>query len=229
MEVKVSGRSRSAAPSRLSSAARPARPTSGLPALVGLEDRRQRSFVERDQGRRVDPVRIAGIGRKTAVHEGMKTRDTQPFGAHVALAGRGFEVRPARPGAGVEQHADERQVDPRARRRGGAAVGEPGVQRVPAIDPAGFEMAPAAVHRDQGEIGETLARQRRNALRHRIEPAALEPEMSRRAGLDRARDVGAARADRRRIAEQGDAAVQFRQGCGPSSPRGWLRSAPHRR
>ena len=47
-------------------------------------------------------------------HEGMEAGDAQAFGAGEGLAGGRLDVVPVGAGAGVEQHADDREVDHRA-------------------------------------------------------------------------------------------------------------------
>src|SRR5215207_9383623 len=82
----------------------------------------------------------------------MKTCYTQAFGAAVFAArvltlGR-FKVMPLGAGAGVQQYADECEVNLRT----GAPGGRGGCQRFielgQAVNAAGFEMPPAAVVRD---------------------------------------------------------------------------------
>ena len=72
-----------------------------------------------------------------------------------------------------------------------------GIELALAVDPAGLEVAPAAVVRDL-QVGKTRARQRRDARRDLVEPAAVEAEVLRAPCVDGRRDRAAARADRRR-------------------------------
>ena len=114
-----------------------------------------------------------------------------------------FDVRPRRPGARVEQHADEREIDACACDLGLVAAGQRRVEFSLAVDAAGLEVAPAAVERDR-PVAEALARQRGDAVGHGGQSRAIEREVRRGAGVDRGGDVRAALADRRRVAQRRD-------------------------
>jgi hypothetical protein len=76
-----------------------------------LEDLGQRRRIEPQQRRRIDTDRIARIRREAPGQEGTKARHAQAFAAAEGLAALGLAVAPVGAGAGVEQHADQRQVD----------------------------------------------------------------------------------------------------------------------
>jgi hypothetical protein len=79
----------------------------------------------------------------------MKTRHAQAFGAAVFTARPfvlgGFEVAPFRAGAGIQQYADQGQVDLRACAAGRRGRGQRLIELAQAVHPAGFKMPPAAV------------------------------------------------------------------------------------
>ena len=113
--AKTSGRPR---PPRPAGAAAPRGlrgPTSGLSSRH-LERLRQTS-PRRCRASRVGAQRIVRIGRHGAGLEHPQRGDAQALGAGQLRAGRGVAIAPGRPGAGVQQHRGDRQVERRARQR----------------------------------------------------------------------------------------------------------------
>ena len=124
----------------------PARPGTAAPG-VAASSAAQRGGVHAQ--------RLARGRREHAGRERAQARDAEPLGARRSAAPVcGLAIAPRRAGAGVEQHADDREVD-RARgafgrRRGRASAASS--SRLP-VDAAGLEVAPAAVVRDARASG----------------------------------------------------------------------------
>ena len=78
--------------------------------------------------------------------------------------------------------------------RDGGAVAQLRIELGPAVDAAGLEMPPAAVHRDL-QVRMALARDARDALRNGRQPAPVDVEVRRLAGADRGGDQRAPLAD----------------------------------
>ena len=150
------------APRRRSSEALPSSPASGFSAAV-LKGVAEPGGRQRGERRGVGAPGTPRIGREQPFLHRAQAGDGEPLGARENLPGLGLAVLPARPGAGVEQHRDDRQIEPGARRfrRIGA-----GCDEARAIDAAGREMPPAAVER-HGEIGIAAARDRTRPARPR--------------------------------------------------------------
>ena len=68
---------------------------------------------------RIGPQRLPRIGRKSALREHREARERESFGAADALAARCIAIAPLRSGAGIEQNADDRQIESRAAACGG--------------------------------------------------------------------------------------------------------------
>src|SRR5258706_216541 len=83
-----------------------------------------------------------------ATHHRAQARDAQPLGTREALAGFRLDITPGGTRARVEQHADDGEVDLRPRALGRRAAGQRAPELAAAIDAARFEMAPAAVVRN---------------------------------------------------------------------------------
>ncbi len=145
---------------------------------VRLEQRGKPRFVERRERRGVDAQRIARCRGEGAGHEGAKARHAQPLGARVARPARHLDVAPCRPRAGVEQHADDRQVDLRARALGRRAAGERTLEFRAAVHAAGLEVPPAAVVRD-GEVRIAAARHVRDAFGRVAQARTVDAEVAR--------------------------------------------------
>ena len=107
-----SGRPRICAPRRRSRAARPSRPSSGLSA-DDLEAARQRFGVERAG---------AALGFERAGLDHALAGDREAFRAAEGLAAVRIGIAPARPGAGVEQHREDGEVEGGAGALGRAAL-----------------------------------------------------------------------------------------------------------
>ena len=71
--------------------------------------------VDVGQALRIDAQRIGGVAENAPSHERAEARDAEALRAREALAGRRLDVAPRRAGAGIEQHADDGEVDLRAR------------------------------------------------------------------------------------------------------------------
>ncbi len=170
---------------------------------IRLEQRRERIGVDRRERRGVDAQRVVAPRGKRAIHESAKARHAQPFGAGEALSRRRLVVMPGGTRAGVEQHADHRQVELRPRARGGAASGKRLVEFGATIDAARLEMPPAAVI-GNGQRRIAAPRDRGNAVRRAREPVAMDGKVIRTAGARRGRNIGAAFADCRRRPQRRD-------------------------
>jgi hypothetical protein len=152
----------------------------GEPARLHLEQRV-----------RVDAARLAATRRERAVEERAERCDAEALRAHERGAAVAFGIAPPRPGTGVEQHADDREVDARARRLGRRGARERAIEHGLAIDPARLEVAPPAVIRDV-EVRKALARDIRGDGGGRVKACSVEREVRRRAGRHAGRDVRAA-------------------------------------
>ncbi len=78
----------------------------------------------------------------------MEARDREALRPPDGRAGRGFAVAPGVSRAGIEQHRDDDQVDPRACAVARRQRRELGVERGGAIDAGGPEVVDPAVDRD---------------------------------------------------------------------------------
>ena len=76
-----------------------------------LEARDERRFGHAHQRIGIDPQRVGRIGGKGAVGEHREACQRQPLGAADPLAALRITVAPLRPGARVDQHADDRQIE----------------------------------------------------------------------------------------------------------------------
>ena len=144
---KVSGCSATTRPSRLRSRARPSIPEERV-LRPGLEAARKLLRRQRDQRLRVDPEGIVGAARERARDEHLEARHGKPLRPRKGLARPVFRVAPVRPGAGVEEDADDRKVEGGAGHPGGVHPGRHRDDAAPAVEPAGREMAPAGVEGD---------------------------------------------------------------------------------
>ena len=110
------------------------------------------------------------------------------------LAGLRLAKAPARPGPGIEQDRDDREIDPGPRRLGRVGAGR---DQRRAIDPAGREMPPAAVI-GHVEIGIAPSRDVDDAADRLLQPRQNEPKMPGLATLGSGKDDAAALAHGRR-------------------------------
>ena len=194
-----------------------------------LEDGGQRRGLHPAERAGVDPAGLVRPRREGTGREGAQRRHRQAFRARQALAGLGLVVMPVGAGAGIEQHADQREIDARTRQAGTAERAQQRVDLVLAVDAAGLEMAPAAVIRDL-QVGESPARQGGDALRDGRQRAAVEAEVRRVAALHRGGDRMAAPPHGGRVVQhrQRVGAMVFTQGRAPSRRPDPPRPAPRR-
>jgi hypothetical protein len=122
-------------------------------------------------------------------HERVVAGHAQAFGAREALAGGGLGVVPVGAGAGVQQHADQHQVDVGAGPRAGVGLAEQGVEFFDALDAAGLEVAPAAVVRN-GVPRVAIARDLGHGARRVFERVAVADAKPLRLAVARARQQG---------------------------------------
>ena len=78
----------------------------------------------------------------------MEAGHRQSFGPAIGAARRRLDVLPVGPGAGVEQNADEREVDHAVGTHAVGHVAQQPVEFAAAVHAAGLEVPPAAVERD---------------------------------------------------------------------------------
>ena len=113
--------------------------------VIDLEHPRYRFLRHPRESAGIGPKGLRGFGGKRALGEQVQARDAETLGPRELQSGAGLLPPPGRPGAGVEEHADDREVEPDARPLGAVDAVE---QRRDPIDAAGLEMPPAAVKRD---------------------------------------------------------------------------------
>ena len=149
-------------------------------ARTDLEGSGERRRIQPAQAGGVDLQGPRRVAREQAGHEGVKAGDTEAFGSSQHESRARLQVAPVRSRAGIEEHAHQGQVDLRPRPPGGIGVAEPLVERAATIDPAGLEVAPAAVERNlQRRIA--AARHRRDFSRGAVEPGVVDDEFGRAA------------------------------------------------
>ena len=112
---KVGRRARAPRPAAAAAPRGPRAPTSGFasPTWNSAAERRPRRCVASAGG--VDAQRIAGIAENAPAMNARKLATPRPSERAIALARFALDVAPRGTGAGVEQHADDGEVDLRAR------------------------------------------------------------------------------------------------------------------
>ena len=128
-------------------------------------------------------------------------------------AGPAFLVAPARPGAGVEEDADDREVERRPRHLGCLGPGRHRDDAAPAVEPAGREMAPPGMEGDV-EARVVLADGRDHHVGGAVQAVEVDREVIEPAGdcVPEER-MGAARAP---PPPRGDGGRHRGEGAGPS-------------
>ena len=125
---------------------------------------------------RVDPQRIARPLRELAIAEHHQACERQALGAADIFAAHRIEEAPVRPGAGIEQHADDDEIE----RGAGALCGRRPRHRlvdlVPVVEAVDVEMPPARMERHV-ERGIGGPRRVDHELRGVVEPAEIDPKI----------------------------------------------------
>ncbi len=172
--------------------------------LRDLEGGGQRRRIDLRQPLGIRAQRLVRRRGKAAAREQVEAGHAQPLGAAQAQVAGRIAVAPVRPGARVEQHAGNHQVDADARallamivagQRGAFAQDAPAVAQL--ARSAAFEMAPAAVVRHL-QIAVARADGGRHIVGDRGDPLRMPAEPLRIAGRDRGGHRGAARPHRLR-------------------------------
>ena len=141
-----------------------------------LEAARQLVRIERHQRLRIDAERVVRPAGKGAADEQVEARQGEPLRARVGLAGAALVIAPVGSGAGVEQHADDGEIERGAAHGGGVRPIDRLGDRRPAVDAAGGEMAPAAVEGNV-EIGISGTRGGHHLVGAGVEAIAIDREM----------------------------------------------------
>ena len=157
-----------------------------------LKSSRQRGRVESRQRVRIGRIRRVGTRRESARSKEPKPCHREPFRARERRPRGRVDIAPLAAGAGIEQDARDREIDPCACPFG-AVGGQAGGNLRPAIDAARLEMAPPAVVRNI-EAGIALADGIGHVSRGRLDPIRSPREMSRLSALGRRHDRSRARA-----------------------------------
>ena len=124
----------------------------------------------------IDPQRTAGPHREFAIAEHHQAGERQALGAADRFAARRIAESPVRPRAGIEQHADDRQIERRAGALFGRRPGHRLIEFVPVIEAVDVEMPPARMERDV-ERGIGRARRVDHKLRGVVEPRQIDLEI----------------------------------------------------
>ena len=132
---KIAGAAATVRPSRRSRSARPAMPSSGLasPTWKPAQQRLVRQPFERAC---IGPQGIAGMARKRAAGEHGEARQREPLRAADLASRRRVAKPPVRAGAGIEQHADDGEIELGARPRGAVAPAGGAGEARPAVRPS---------------------------------------------------------------------------------------------
>ena len=147
LRPKISGAAITVRPSRRSRSARPATPCNGF--LVGhLEAANELGLRKSARIDRIDPQRTAGPHREFAIAEHHEAGERQALGAADRFAAHRIAEAPVRPRAGIEQHADDRQIERRARALGRRRPRHGLIDFVPVIEAVDVEMPPARMERN---------------------------------------------------------------------------------
>ena len=201
-----------------------ARPGEALPLQLLAEpvhqrraslDRQQRiagpGLKAGGQGLRVEPLQRGSIGvqrrgrvaREQPGREHVERGERQPFGAADLPAGRDVAIAPVRPGPGIEQDADHREVIGRPAPFGRAGEAGLAVQRRPAILPADDEMPPA---RMEGNLQRRIvpADGVQDVVGAGLEPADIHREMQQAPGEAEFQHLVGAGPDGRRLQQRPD-------------------------
>ena len=110
-----------------------------------LEDRGQVIGDQCAQAGGVGLQRTILVAGKEPADERVEAGHREPFGAGEGLSAGRFDIFPVGASAGVEQHADDGQVDHGVGAQRRVLAPEQAVEFGLAVDAAGFEVAPAAV------------------------------------------------------------------------------------
>ena len=166
-----------------------------------LEGGAERGGVDPRQALRIGAQRMRRIAREEPGGEGMEAGHGQALGAGDTLPVLG--EGPVRPGPGVEQHADDAEIEADAGDLlAGLVLQHPG-ERAPAVAPAGGEMPPARMIGD-GEVRVVVADHRRDIVRRHVQPFRVQPEMRQGVTLRQRQHGVSPPPDRRRVAQQGE-------------------------
>ena len=146
-----------------------------------LEACEQRLVLEVLQCPGVGAQGIAGMRRKCADREHREARQCEPFRTADLVSCRPVAKPPVRAGAGVEQHADDGEIEFRACPRGAVApIGSAGERR-PAVLSATYEMPPSRM-KGNIEIGIGRARDFDGEVGGTLKLAEIDPEMRQLVG-----------------------------------------------
>ncbi len=144
--------------------------------IADLEARAQRLVRQPFERAGVGPQGIAGPARKRAAGEHGEARQREPLRAADLAAGRRVAKPPVRAGAGIEQHADDGEIERGARPRGAIAPAGGAGEARPAVLPVEHEMPPSRV-KGNIEIGIGRGRDFEREVGGILEAAQIDPEV----------------------------------------------------
>src|SRR5262249_8695128 len=143
------------------------------PDLEAVDERGARDLLEL---RRIDAQSIAGIRRKQAVAEHRQARDRKSLRTPNVATGRDVMILPERTGPGIEQHADNREVELRARPRGRDRPPRRFGERHPAVTAIDSEVAPSRMEWNvKRRIG--LTRDRNREICRLLQPMQIDAKI----------------------------------------------------
>ena len=141
-----------------------------------LESANELGLREVGQNRCIDPQRTAGPHRELAIAEHHEACERQALGTADRFAAHRIAEAPVRPRAGIEQDADNRQIERRAGALSGRWPRHRLIDFVPVIEAVDLEMPPARMKR---HVERRISRARRidHKLRGLIETGQIDAKI----------------------------------------------------